>query len=90
MANRISTAELIDRLPDILDRIHTGGERFVVERDGQALATIGPVGDGHDVTWTEFVERLAGIPRPDDQFADDLEAIHAEMNVPVEPPEWPS
>ncbi len=90
MTHRISQADLLDQLPDILDRVHDDGERFVVERDGAVLAAIGPADGEPGITWSELVTRLAEIPRPDDRFADDLEAIHAEMNVPVEPPQWPS
>ena len=91
MTNRVTTTELAERLADIIEIVHTRGERFVVERNGKPLVTIVPSGDAGGITWSEFVTRLAQLPRPDDKFADDLEEIQREMNRnPVEPPEWPS
>ncbi|MGH2531359.1 MAG: hypothetical protein ACRDJW_03530 [Thermomicrobiales bacterium] len=89
MAHRISTDELAERLVDILEIVHRQGERFVVERDGKPLVTLSPAHGDPDVSWSEFIARLADLPRPDDTFADDLEEIQATMNRQrVELPEW--
>lgn len=90
MTNRITTVDLIDRLPDILARVHEGGERFVVEREGAALAVIQPATALDGPTLHQLADLLAGVPWPDPEYFDELEAIHAEMNGPVEPPAWPS
>jgi hypothetical protein len=91
MTRRISTSELEERLPDILEMIHRRGERFVIERDGEPLATLAPPNNESAITWNEFIARLAEIPGPDDQFADDLEDVQVTMNrQEIEPPEWPS
>ncbi len=92
MTARISPSELMDQLPDILDRVRNHGERFVVERDGTVLAVIQPATATDDVgpTLHQLPSVLAGIPWPDSEYFDELEAIHAEMNLPIEPPEWPS
>ena len=43
------------------------------------------------VTLKELGAQLSGLEWPDEEFADDLEAVHEAMNrVPVEPPAWPS
>lgn len=39
MAHRISTSELAERLPEILETVHRQGERFVVERVGEPFGT---------------------------------------------------
>ncbi len=88
MATKISATELARNLSDVLNRARYKGESFVIERNGEALATLQSV--RKTVTWKEFVQWWVNN-RPDDRFADDLEAIHAEMNRPLpEPPEWPS
>ena len=88
MATRISSTELARNLSDILNRARYKGEQFIIQRNGETVATLGPA--TKPITWREFVEWWVNN-RPDDKFADDLEAIHAEMNQPLpEPPEWPS
>ena len=88
MATRITSTELARNLSDILSRARYKGEQFIIERNGETVATLGPA--TKPITWREFVEWWVNN-RPDDWFADDLEAIHAEMNQPLpEPPEWPS
>ena len=89
-AARITPADLAKRLPEILARVRDRGERFVVEEDGAPLATIAPPEPGPARSLQESAERLAGIPWPDEDIADDLEAIHRAMNRPVKPPEWPT
>ena len=88
MTTRITSTELARNLSDILNRARYKGEQFIIERNGETVATLGPA--IKPITWREFVEWWANN-RPDDKFADDLEAIHGEMNQPLpEPPEWPS
>ena len=89
MTTRVTTAELVERLPDILKRVSDGGERFVIEGNGRVLATLSPPDATPDITWREFVARLAELPKPDDRFAADLEEIHASQRW-IEPPDWPS
>jgi antitoxin (DNA-binding transcriptional repressor) of toxin-antitoxin stability system len=87
---RVSTAELTDRLPDILDRVVERGERFVVERDGIAVAVIQPPMAQPGPTLHQLPALLADVDWPDPDFFNELEVIRTEMNVPVEPPQWPS
>lgn len=91
MERRITATELARNLSDILNRARYKGERFVIERNGEAVAVLAPPNIPRPVSLRDIADKLAKIPRPDPQFADDLEAIHAEMNQPLpEPPEWPS
>lgn len=87
---RISTAELKDHLPDILHRASTLGERFIVEQDGVNLVVIQSVRSPERPTLHQLPTLLADVPWPDSAFFSDLASIHDEMNVPVEPPQWPS
>lgn len=77
MATKISATDLSRRTSDILNRVHYRGERFVVERNGENIAALEPVGVKPGVTLGELIERLKDLPRPDDGFAEDLEAVLA-------------
>jgi prevent-host-death family protein len=88
MEARISATELGRHLSDILNRVRYRHERFVVERNGEAIATLAPVVRS-DFTFEDFIELLKRAPRPDDQFAGDLEAVQAEQ-PPASMPEWPT
>ena len=89
MDTRISATELAKGLSDVLNRIRYRGERFVIERNGQAIATLAPLEEKRTLTLGEFVELLDSLPKPDDGFADDLEAIQAEQKK-AELRDWPS
>ena len=87
METRVSVAELETDLADALERVR-GGERVVVERDGQAIAMIVPPEPKPGITWGEFVALIHRLEWPDEDFAADLEAIHA-AQPPATAPEWP-
>jgi antitoxin (DNA-binding transcriptional repressor) of toxin-antitoxin stability system len=90
METKITATELARNLSDVLNRARYKGETFLVERNGEAVVTIRPAMP-RPVSLKEIAEKLKGLRWPDDDFADDLEAIHKEMNQPIpEPPEWPS
>ncbi len=87
METRISATEFARRLSDVLSRVHYRGERFVVERGGEAVAVVEPPQEAvRPISLRELAERLQGV-RPDERFADDLEAIQAEQGL-AEPPVW--
>jgi len=89
MATKITATELARNLSDILNRARYKGESFVIERNGEPIATVEPP-PKRGMTLRDLVQFMREHP-PDDRFADDLEAVHAEMNQPLpEPPEWPS
>jgi antitoxin (DNA-binding transcriptional repressor) of toxin-antitoxin stability system len=91
MTTRITLAELTEHLPDIIERVHDQGESVVVERNGAPLVTISPPAAGPARSFEELADRFADVKWPDNEFADDLEAIQAEMNrLPAQVPEWPS
>lgn len=91
MTTKITATELSRNLSDVLNRARYRGERFIIERNGEAVATIEPPSAVRPVSLREITAKLAKVPRPDDRFADDLEAILKEMRQPIpEPPEWPN
>jgi hypothetical protein len=85
MAQRITAARLLETSPDLLARVQGDHEQFVIEFEGKPVATPGPTEDA-GITWHDFAARYATLPRPDDAFADDLEAIHTSRR-PIDPPE---
>jgi hypothetical protein len=89
MTERLTSTQLLGRLNDLLTRVHDRGESFLIERDGAPIATLAPPPEPTGVTWRQFATLYGNLPRPDDGFADDLEAIHS-AQAPIEPPEWPS
>lgn len=89
MTTTITDVELVERLRDILDRVHDCGEQFVLEHDGKPITMLGPIEEKKAITWAEFVERLRSIPRPDDKFADDLEGIISGQRPIPATLEWP-
>ena len=77
VAERLTVADLATGLTKVLERIRDG-EYFAIERDGEVIATISPPIVKSGITWGEFVATYHLRPRPDDRFADDLEAILAD------------
>jgi prevent-host-death family protein len=83
----ITATELARNLSDILNRARYRGERFVIERNGEPVATIGPP-ETIGITPEELARQLGPLRFPDEDFADDLEAIHASQGY-ARIPEWP-
>ncbi len=77
MATKISATDLSRKTSDILNRVRYRGERFIVERNGEDIAAVQPVGAKPGVTLGELISRLKALPRPDEAFADDMEAVLA-------------
>jgi prevent-host-death family protein len=88
METKITATELARGLSDVLNRVRYKGERFVIERNGEAVAVLEPLDGSKAVTFRELAERLKSVPRPDPQFADDLEAVQSEQSR-TPPVEWP-
>ena len=77
MESTITATALAKNLSDVLNRIRYRGESFVVERGGEPVACLGPVGVPAEVTLSALIARLGDLMPPGDGFADDLEAIQA-------------
>jgi prevent-host-death family protein len=88
METKISATDLARNLSDVLNRVRYRGERFVVERNGDPVASLGPA-SAPGITVGELIARLGDLPLPGEGFADDLEAIQA-AQPKAEFPEWPS
>jgi antitoxin (DNA-binding transcriptional repressor) of toxin-antitoxin stability system len=88
METTITATELAKRLSDVLNRVKYRGERFVVQRNGETIATIAPANDQPGITVRELIERIGDLRSPGEGFADDLEAVQASQE-PARMPEWP-
>lgn len=89
METMITATTLANNLSDVLDRVKERGERFVVEQNGERVATIIPVPPQRGPTLGEFRALLRDLPPPDEAFAGDVAALRAAL-TPPEIPEWPS
>ena len=87
LETRMSATELSRSLSDVLNRVRYGGEEFVIERNGEAIALLTPLGPGRRTTMRQLVELLKEAPRPDDGIADDLETVRASQQ-PAGLPPW--
>jgi len=87
METRITATELARSLSDVLNRVRYRGERFIVERNGEPVATLAPAGPEKSMTLRQLVELLKQVPPPDEDFANDLRAIR-ESQPPAGMPKW--
>lgn len=91
MDTRITATELARSLADILNLVRYRRERFVVERAGEAVAVIEPAGPAGDITLSRFISLWRHVPRPDEAFGNDLEALQAgQPSALSQLSEWPS
>lgn len=88
METTITATQLAKGLSDILNRVRYRGERFLVQRNGETIATIEPLTSMPGITVSELIAKVGDLEMPGDGFADDLEAIQAAQGL-VEMPEWP-
>jgi hypothetical protein len=68
--------------PFVVERVCVGGEVNVVERDGEAVCKIEPIGHRRS-TVQDFVRLLRAVWRPDDEYLDTVEQVA--RNQPVAP-----
>ncbi len=77
METKITATELSRTLSDILSRVRYRGERFLIERNGEPVATLSPATPMSTISMGELLERLGDLSLPGEGFADDLETIQA-------------
>ncbi len=89
METKISATDLARSLSDVLSRVRYRRETFLIERNGEAVATITPAQPTSGITLRDVVARLGPLAMPGDGFADDLEAVQSSQPRAVAPL-WPS
>ncbi|MDQ2741138.1 MAG: hypothetical protein M3Z66_02385 [Chloroflexota bacterium] len=89
MKAKISATELGREFASVLSRVRRQGESFLIEEDGEAVATLEPMGPSRGATWHTLTHALCDRPIGDIDFAPDLEDVQRnqpEMPINV----WPS
>lgn len=89
METRITATELAKSLSDVLNRVRYRGEKFLIVRNGEPIATMGPAAPVPGITLRELLTLLKDLGSPDEDFADDLGAIHSSQPK-VSDPAWPN
>jgi antitoxin (DNA-binding transcriptional repressor) of toxin-antitoxin stability system len=74
MESYISAAEAAQTFPEVLERVRSHGEVFVVESAGEPICRIAPVASARR-TVRDLVRLLQVTPRPDDAYLDAVEEI---------------
>ena len=59
---RISATDLSRSLSDVLSRVRYREERFVIERNGEAIALLTPLRPGRRTTMRQLAEPAEGSP----------------------------
>ena len=86
METKISATEVARKLSDIINRVVYRGEEFIVERGGEPVCKISPVGPQR-YTKAELVEFFKTTPKIDDEYLDILEDI-TRKQPPVPESPW--
>lgn len=88
MEHRISATDLARRVGDVLGRVRYRGDSFVVERNGEAVARVVPIGESSPTTLGEALRAWSEAAPADPTFADDLERVGSADRPPELP--WAS
>ncbi|WP_148313680.1 hypothetical protein [Sorangium cellulosum] len=82
MESHISAADAVQTFEDMIERVRSRGDVFVVEREGEPICRIEPIAPVRS-TVRDLVRSLQGAPRPDDGYLDAVEEIA--QNQPMLP-----
>ena len=85
MELRITATELARRLGDILGKIRYRGDEFVVERNGEPVARLGPIPAQNAGSLGEGLRAWVEAGPGDSSFADDLERVRRADRPPTNP-----
>jgi len=85
METTISTTEAARHLGDVLARVKHLGENFLLTKNDQPLARLGPVESSRrGATGAEIMRALEQLPT-DPGLADDLEKVNRADQIPTDP-----
>jgi antitoxin (DNA-binding transcriptional repressor) of toxin-antitoxin stability system len=86
MKTRVSATEAARKFSKILNRVAYKGETFIVERSGKPICEISPT-RSKKFTGRDFAEMIKSVPRPDQQYFDEVEEV-IKNRQPVGPSPW--
>lgn len=81
METKITATELSRALSDVLNRVRYRGESFLIERNGEPVATLAPPVPAPSVTMRKLADRLGDLSFPGEGFTEDLEAVQSSQPV---------
>ena len=84
---RVTATEAARKFSEILNRVAYKGESFIVERSGHPVCEIRPAAKRKEFTAADFAKMIKSVPRPDDQYFDDVEEV-IKNRQPVAPSPW--
>jgi antitoxin (DNA-binding transcriptional repressor) of toxin-antitoxin stability system len=87
MVKRVSATEVARNFSRVLDRVVHHGDEFIVERAGEVVCRIGPVGPQR-LTGKEAAELLRSLPKADPDFAVDMRKLWEKQPLTQGSP-WP-
>jgi len=85
MESHVSIAEVVQTFPEMIERVQSQGEVFIVERGGEPVCRITPVTPAR-ATVRDLLELLRTAPRPDDGWCDAVEEAVRTQPVASEDP----
>lgn len=90
IAKKITATEAARTFSDVIARVHYRGEEFIVEKGGQPVCRISPVGHGATKsTVGDVIDLLASMPPFDDEYRKTvLELTRKQQKLPRSP--WDS
>jgi antitoxin (DNA-binding transcriptional repressor) of toxin-antitoxin stability system len=74
MESHISAADAASAFSEVIERVRSRGETFVVERDGAPVCRIEPIAPSQ-TTVRDLAELLQTTTRPDDAYFDAVEEV---------------
>lgn len=86
MITRVTATEAARKFSDILNRVRYRGEEIVIERGGEPVAKIVPVGPTA-FTLSQLIRLLASLPKPDAGFRKIVREI-ARKQPPLPDSRW--
>jgi antitoxin (DNA-binding transcriptional repressor) of toxin-antitoxin stability system len=91
LGTRITLAEALRSLPQLLERVRLRGERFVIVEDDQPVAELVPATGGEVLRGRDLPQVLASLPHLDvedaERFAAELAAAR-KASGPAPMPPW--
>ena len=85
MEAHITAADAAQTFPDVIERVRSRGDVFVVEREGEPICRIEPIRPARR-TARDLVRLLQAAPHPDSAYLDAVDDIVRNQPAPPESP----
>ena len=86
---KITSTDLARSLSDVLNRVRYRGETFMIVRNGEVIASLGPKAPALGTSLSSITDALSELMLPGEGFADELEATQCSQSI-VDVPAWPN